>query len=436
MASDRPKVLHRLAGRAMIAHAIATIAPLKPNRVALVVGPEASMRDVVDAAHQAGPTIDIVPVIQKERLGTGHAVRQARDALSDHRGDVLVLFGDTPLVATETLRKLVQARRKGRHAVAVAGFRPADPLLFARLVLDARRRLERVVEARDADAQERAITLCNAGMLAADSRLLFDLLGRVRADNAKQEFYLFDVVRLARQRDATCAVVEIATDEAFGIDSRAALATAESMIQTRLRRAAMESGATLIAPETIFFAADTRLGRDVTIGPHVVFGPGVAVEDGVEIRAFCHLEGCTIASSATIGPFARLRPGTTIGEGVHIGNFVEAKAAAIETGAKVNHLTYVGDARVGARANIGAGTITCNYDGFGKFHTEIGADAFIGSNTALVAPVNIGDGAYVASGSVVTEDVPADALVVARARASVKPGWASARRARRAAKKG
>jgi bifunctional UDP-N-acetylglucosamine pyrophosphorylase/glucosamine-1-phosphate N-acetyltransferase len=418
MKSAMPKVLHRVAGLPMVAHVLAAAATLKPVRVVLVVGPEPEMAAVEQAARAAAPGLPIVAVVQAERRGTGHAVRQARAALVGHRGDVVVLFGDTPMVTAETLRRLVRARRRGRHAAVAASFRPADRKLFARLVVDAR---------------EARIELCNAGVIAFDGAILFDLLGRLRDDNAKREYYLFDTIRLARQRDRSCGHVEIPVDEAFGVDSRAALAEAEAMLQLRLRRGALEGGATLVAPETVHLAADTRLGRDVVVWPHVVFGAGVEIGDGVEIRSFSHLESCRVAAGAAIGPFARLRPGAEIGAGAHIGNFVEIKAARIEAGAKVNHLSYVGDARVGARANVGAGTITCNSDGFEKFRTDIGAGAFIGSNTSLVAPVAIGDEAMVGAGSVVTRDVPAGALAVARGRQRTIEGWSRAFRARRKA---
>ncbi|MBM3525187.1 MAG: bifunctional UDP-N-acetylglucosamine diphosphorylase/glucosamine-1-phosphate N-acetyltransferase GlmU, partial [Alphaproteobacteria bacterium] len=395
MKSDRPKVLHAVAGRPMIGHVLAAVAPLKPSRVVLVVGPEPAMAAVEKAARAAAPSLAVTSVVQAERLGTGHAVKQTKAALAGHRGDVVIVFGDTPLVTTESLRRLVQARRRARHAVVAAAFRPGDRKLFARLVLDARGRLERIVEARDATPAELAIELCNAGFITVDGALLFDLLGRVRNDNVKREYYLFDIIRLAAQRERSSGFVEIPVADAFGVDSRAALAEAEAMCQARLRRAALDGGATLVAPETVFFSAETKLGRDVIVGPHVVFGPGCTIGDGVEIRGFSHLEGCTIAPGATVGPFARLRPGAAIGEDAHVGNFVEIKAARVERGAKVNHLTYIGDARIGAKANVGAGTITCNYDGFEKFHTDIGEGAFIGSNTALVAPVRIGDGANV-----------------------------------------
>jgi bifunctional UDP-N-acetylglucosamine pyrophosphorylase/glucosamine-1-phosphate N-acetyltransferase len=434
MASDRPKVLHAVAGRALVAHAIAALAPLRPRKIALVIGPD--MDAVVAAARAAVPKLDIVPVIQRERRGTGHAVLQAKAAVRGFKGDVLVTYGDVPLVRSATLARALDARRaKGGPAVVVVGMRPADPGPYGRLVIGADGGLTRIVEARDASPDERAIPLCNSGIVAADAGALFDLVSTLKPDNAQRELYLTDIVGLAGGRGLRCAAVEGDAAELMGVNSRAELAAAEAALQARLRAAAMAGGATLIDPASAWFSWDTKLGRDVTIGPHVVFGSGVSVEDGVEIRAFCHIEGASVGRGAVIGPFARLRPGTAIGAGAHIGNFVEIKAARIEAGAKVNHLSYIGDARVGAAANIGAGTITCNYDGFVKSLTDIGAGAFVGSNSALVAPVKIGDGAIVAAGSVVTRDVPAEALAVARGRQEVKPGWARAFRKQRGKKK-
>lgn len=433
MKSRRPKVMQEIAGRPMIGHVVAAVAPLKPTRLVLVLAP--GSEEVERAAREAAPGLEIVTAIQHERLGTGHAVKQAKAAMKGHRGDVVIVFGDTPLVTTESLRKLVQVRRRAKHAVVVAGFRPRDRKLFARLVLDERGRLERIVEARDASPEELGLELCNAGFVAVDGALLFDLVGRLRNENAKQEYYLFDIVRLARQRERACGHVEIDEGDCFGVDTRKAQAEAERMMQERLREKAMVAGVRLVAPETVFLAADTRFGVDVTIEPHVVIGRGVAIGDGVVVRGFSHLDGCSIGPGATVGPFARLRPGAVIGAEAHVGNFVEIKAASVEQGAKVNHLAYIGDARVGAKANVGAGTITCNYDGFEKFHTDIGAGAFIGSNSALVAPVRVGDGANIGAGSVVTKDVPAGALAVARGDQRVIEGWATRYRARRAADK-
>ncbi|EKV32873.1 N-acetylglucosamine-1-phosphate uridyltransferase [Caenispirillum salinarum AK4] len=427
MKSALPKVMHPLTGRPMVNHLLSTVEALGVDEAVVVVGPgmEAVGRTV--APH---PTVE-----QADRLGTAHAVMQARGALEGFDGDVLVLYGDTPLITPETLSKMLEARRgPARPAVVVLGFRPDDPGSYGRLMMDGDS-LESIVEAKDATAEQLAVSLCNSGVMCVDGARLFDLLDRVGNDNAKGEYYLTDIVALARADGLACAVVEGAEEELLGVNSRAELAVAEAVAQARLRTAAMDNGATLIAPETVFLSHDTVIGRDVVIQPHVTFGPGVTVGDHVEIKGFCHFEQCTIADGATVGPYARLRPGADVGEGAHIGNFVEIKKAVVEPGAKVNHLTYIGDARVGAKANIGAGTITCNYDGFMKYNTDIGAGAFIGSNSALVAPVKIGDGAIVAAGSVVTRDVEPDALAVARGRQEARPGWAGRFRQRMAALK-
>jgi bifunctional UDP-N-acetylglucosamine pyrophosphorylase/glucosamine-1-phosphate N-acetyltransferase len=377
-----------------------------------------------------------VIVIQSPPRGTGDAVRAARAALAERLAlgdidDVLVLFGDTPLLQPGTIAALLDERRRASAAaVAVAGMRPTDPGPYGRLVQDRDGALLRIIEARDADAEERAIGLCNGGIMAIDARHAFALVDRIGNDNAKREFYLTDIVALARAEGLSCRVAELPTEELLGVNTRAELAAAEALMQQRLRRLAMEAGATLVAPETVFLAADTRLGRDVVVEPHVVFGPNVAVADNVRIRSFSHIEGAEIATGAIVGPFARLRPGAVLEQDVHVGNFVEVKATRLGAGAKANHLSYLGDSDIGAGTNIGAGTITCNYDGFNKFRTIIGAGAFIGSNTALVAPVTVGDGAYVATGSVITSDVPADALSIARARQVDKPGRAAELRAR------
>jgi bifunctional UDP-N-acetylglucosamine pyrophosphorylase/glucosamine-1-phosphate N-acetyltransferase len=358
----------------------------------------------------------------------------ARAALAGCSGPVVVAYGDTPLITSATLQRLAAGIADG-HAVMVAGMRPADPGPYGRLVVGSDGTLERIVEAKDASASERAIGLCNAGVMAVDGRVLWELLDRVKPDNAKGEYYLTDLVGLARARGLSCGVIEADADEAVGVNSRVELAQVEGLFQARMRRQAMLGGATLTDPASVWFSHDTVLGRDVTVGPCVVFGPGVTVGDHVTIKGFCHLEGARIAAGAQVGPYARLRPGAAIGESAHIGNFVEVKAAVIEAGAKVNHLSYVGDAHVGAKANVGAGTITCNYDGFAKAKTEIGAGAFIGSNTALVAPVTVGAGAIVAAGSVIVADVAADALAVARGRQEQKAGWAARFRAVKAAAK-
>jgi bifunctional UDP-N-acetylglucosamine pyrophosphorylase / glucosamine-1-phosphate N-acetyltransferase len=416
MNSDLPKVLHPLGGVPLLAHALAAARGLEPARTVLVTGHGG------EAVAATGWAIDedIRIVVQAEQKGTGHAVLQAAPALAGFEGDVVVLYADTPLIRPETLQAMLAARAGGA-AVVVLGFEAADPGGYGRLITDAEG-LAAIVEARDATPQQRAVRLCNSGLMAADAGLLLDLLGEVRADNAKGEYYLTDVVKLARARGLTAAAITCPEAETLGVNSRADLAAAEAAFQAGARAAALENGATLTDPATVWFALDTVIGRDVVIGPNVVFGPEVTVESGATIHAFCHLEGCHVSRGARIGPFARLRPGAEIAEDAHVGNFVEIKNAIVEEGAKANHLAYVGDARVGAGANIGAGTITCNYDGVFKHRTEIGARAFIGSNSALVAPVSIGDGALVAAGSVITADVPAGALALGRGRQTVKPG--------------
>lgn len=426
MASGLAKVLHGVGGLALVGHVGRAVGGLGGARVAVVVGP--GMEAVVEAARTGLGGAAVVGVEQAERKGTGHAVLMAREALRGHAGPVVVVFGDTPLITSATLRRLAEGIASG-HAVMVAGMRPADPGAYGRLVVGADGTLERIVEAKDANAQERAIGLCNAGAMALDGKVMWDLLEAVRPDNAKGEYYLTDVVKLARARGLRCGVIEAAFEEAVGVNSRIELAEVEALFQARQRKAAMLAGATLVDPGSVWFSHDTVLGRDVVVGPHVVFGPGVTVGDNVAIKGFCHLEGCRIEAGAQVGPFARLRPGTEIGPEAHIGNFVEIKAALVHAGAKVNHLSYVGDAEVGAKANVGAGTITCNYDGFTKAKTIIGAGAFIGSNTALVAPVRVGDGAIVGAGSVITVDVAADALAVARGQQEERPGWAARFRA-------
>jgi bifunctional UDP-N-acetylglucosamine pyrophosphorylase/glucosamine-1-phosphate N-acetyltransferase len=427
MKSDLPKVLHPLAGRPMIKHLLDTVSAMAPAKVVVVVGPGMEAVAAAVAPHST--------VVQTERLGTGHAVAQARSALAGFTGTVLVLYGDVPLLTRSTLQALVERRHQSpAPSVVVLGFQPEDTSEYGRLITSPQG-LEAIVEHRDATPAQRAIRLCNSGVMAIDGTRLFSLIERVGNDNAKGEYYLTDIVALARSEGATCAVVEGSAEELLGINCRAELAAAESVVQSHLRQAAMAAGATLIDPASVTLAWDTRLGRDVTIAPHVVFGPGVTVGNHVDIRPFCHFEGATISDGAEIGPFARLRPGALIGPKVHIGNFVEIKKTTVEAGAKVNHLTYLGDARIGAGSNIGAGTITCNYDGFGKFTTDIGRGAFIGSNTALVAPVKVGDGAMVGAGSVVTKDVDSDALAIGRGRQVQIPNWAEQFRARKRAEK-
>ena len=428
MRSKLPKVMHPLAGRPMIRHLLATLEGLSPERIVVVAGPDMPALTAAVAPHPIA--------VQHERLGTGHAVMAARDALAGFAGDVLIVYGDTPLLSSETLKGMLAARRASDDtAVVVLGFRPADPAGYGRLVTSDDDTLDAIVEAKDAGPTELAIGLCNSGVMAVDGLRLFGLLDRLGNANAKGEYYLTDIVALARQDGRTARYVEGDAAELLGINSRAELAVAEALVQAKLRADAMAAGATLIAPETVFFSWDTRLGRDVTVGPNVVFAPGVVVGDDVEIRAYCHLEGAAVASGAQIGPFARLRPGARIGPDAHVGNFVEIKNAAVEDGAKVNHLTYIGDARIGAKANIGAGTITCNYDGFFKSFTDIGAGAFIGSNSSLVAPVKIGDGAIIGAGSAIACDVPPDALALTRGGHTLKEGWAKAFRRTRGAEK-
>ena len=411
MKSDLPKVLHPVAGKPMLRHVLDTVAPLAPAETVVVVAP--GMESVEAAAAPARCAI------QAEALGTGHAVAAARQALEPLLAaggcDLLVLFGDCPLVTGETLQRLAAARTAAKAPDIIGlAFRPADPAAYGRVVVDAAGRIEKIVEFADADSAQRRIDLCNAGIVLGDARRLFDLIGRVGSHNAQGEYYLTDIFALAQSEGAPAGVMECPAEETLGVNSRADLALAEAVMQQRLRRRAMAEGATLIDPETVWLSADTRLGRDVTVQPSVYFGPGVTVGDRVEIRSFSHLEGAEVSDDVVIGPFARLRPGAKLGRAVHVGNFVEVKNAELGEGAKANHLTYLGDASVGAGANVGAGTITCNYDGYMKHRTTIGAGAFIGSNTALVAPVSIGDGALVAAGSTITQDVPADALAIER----------------------
>jgi bifunctional UDP-N-acetylglucosamine pyrophosphorylase/glucosamine-1-phosphate N-acetyltransferase len=426
MGSALPKVLHAVAGRAMVLHVLDAVGALGPQSVTVVIG--AGMEAVAKAVAPART------VVQDPPLGTGHAVMAAAPGLKPAIGTVLVLFGDTPLVTADTLKRLVLAREAGAAVVAL-GFRPKDPAEYGRLIQAPDGSLLRNVEFKDASLDERAIPLCNAGAMAVSAEVLVVLLGKLDQRNAQGEYYLPDLIAHARSGGMKAAVIEADADEVMGVNARSELARAEALMQTRLREAAMAAGATLIDPDTVYFSADTVLGRDVVVGPHVVFGPGVTVADNVTINAFCHFTGAKIAQGAILGPFARLRPGADIGPDAHIGNFVEIKNSIIEAGVKANHLTYVGDARVGAGSNLGAGTITCNYDGYGKYRTDIGANVFIGSDVALVAPVKVGDGAYVGAGSVVTEDVPADALAVGRGRMAVKEGWAKRFRARKEAER-
>ncbi|WP_116092269.1 bifunctional UDP-N-acetylglucosamine diphosphorylase/glucosamine-1-phosphate N-acetyltransferase GlmU [Sphingomonas crusticola] len=424
MKSDLHKVLHPLAGKPMLGHLVDAVAALGATHTVIITG--AGRAQVEAFATPRGLAV----AVQAEQLGTAHAVRQAETALAGFEGDVLVLYGDVPLVSSETMARMVQRlHEEDAPTVVVLGFRPAETLTYGRIVAE-HGRILKMVEHKDASIEERAIDLCNSGLMAVRAADLWRLLAKVGNANAAGEYYLPDIVMLAAGEGLHSAVIETAADEVAGVNSRAELAELEAIWQKRRRGRAMADGASLTAPETVWFAADTVIGRDVTIGPNVVFGPGVTIADNVVIHAFCHIEGATVASGAIVGPYARLRPGAEIGAGAHVGNFVEIKKARLGQGAKANHLTYIGDAEVGAGTNIGAGTITCNYDGFGKYPTRIGAGAFIGSNSALVAPVTIGDGAIVAAGSVVTSDVPADALAVARGTQQNREGWAARFRAR------
>jgi len=420
MRSALPKVLHPLAGRPMLAHVLDSVSAAEVTSVALVVGPD--REDVVEQARGSIPALEVF--VQSERLGTAHAALAARAALARGFDDILILFADTPLVTPETLARLRAPLRDGAALVAL-GFEPADPTGYGRLLREGDR-LVAIREHKDASSTERGISLCNAGLMALDGRRALELLDSIGDSNAQREFYLTDAVALARKRGWLCAVERASADEVMGVNDRAQLAAAEALLQRKLREDAMRAGASLIDPASVFFSWDTKLGRDVLVEPNVVFGPGVRVGDGAVIHAFSHLSGADVGPKASVGPFARLRPGARLGEKAKIGNFVEIKNADIGAAAAVSHLSYIGDASVGARANIGAGTITCNYDGYGKSRTQIGENAFIGSNSSLVAPVTIGAGAYVGSGSVITKDVEPDALAVARGRQFEKPGWAKA----------
>ena len=429
MRSQRPKVLHEVAGRSLLAHVLAAVRAAGGTATAVVIGPGAEA--VAAEATRMMPGAEMF--VQAERRGTAHAVLAAKTAIERGADDVLVIFGDTPLIRPQTLGRMREALAKGA-AVVVLGFRPRDPTGYGRLVLDGGE-LVAIREELDASMAERAIGLCNGGLMAFAGSTALSILTRIGSNNRKGEFYLTDAVAIARAMKLKAVAIETEEDDMRGINTKAQLAETEAALQQRLRKAAMEAGVTLVAPETIFLSADTKFGRDVVVEPFVVFGPGVTVEDNVVIRSFSHLDGAHVGKGALVGPYARLRPGARLGEEVHIGNFVEIKEALIEAGAKVNHLAYVGDARLGAGANFGAGAIVCNYDGVAKHRTDIGKGAFIGSNAALVAPVKIGDGAYVATGSVITQDVPADALAIARGRQVNKEDHAVSLRAGKTAAK-
>jgi bifunctional UDP-N-acetylglucosamine pyrophosphorylase / glucosamine-1-phosphate N-acetyltransferase len=423
MRSARPKVLHVVAGRSLLGHVLAAVAEFGASTTAIVIGP--GQEAVAAEAKRYMPSAACF--VQHERRGTAHAVLAAKPAIAQCPDDVLIIYGDTPLIRPSTLAQLREPLATGA-AVAVLGFSPADPAGYGRLITQGDR-LIAIREEADASVEERSINLCNGGMMALAGKTALTILERIGNINRKGEYYLTEAVEIARSMGLAAVAVEVEEDDVRGINTKKELAEAEAVTQQRLRKGALDAGVTLVAPETVFLSADTKFGKDVVVEPYVVFGEKVSVEDGAVIRSFSHLAGAHVGKGALVGPFARLRPGTRLGEGVHIGNFVELKEATVDAGAKANHLSYIGDSSVGAGANIGAGTITCNYDGDAKHRTEIGKNAFIGSNSALVAPVAIGNGAYVGSGSVITGDVPADALALGRARQVIKEGWATRLRA-------
>ena len=418
MKSALPKVLHRIAGLPMLGHVLKAAADAGATATSVVVGPEAEA--VVAFVNAAAP--GAATHVQAERLGTGHAVLAARKAIAEGADDVIVLYGDTPLITPETLKRVRRKLAAGSDVVVV-GFRPDNPTGYGRLV-EENGRVTAIVEEKDATPEQKRIGFCNAGIIAFRGGTLLLTLKKIGNDNAQKQYYLTDAVAIASAAKHKVTAIEVEADEVAGVNDRLQLAAAEALFQRRARAAAMLGGVSMVASETVWLSHDTVFGRDVTIEPNVFFAPGVIVGDGVVIRANCHIEGARIAAGAIVGPFARLRPGAAIGEKAHVGNFVEIKNAAVATGAKVNHLSYIGDADVGAGANVGAGTITCNYDGFDKHRTTIGEGAFIGSNSSLVAPVSVGANASVAAGSVITHDVAPDALAIARSRQEDKPGWA------------
>ncbi|HVW75638.1 MAG TPA: bifunctional UDP-N-acetylglucosamine diphosphorylase/glucosamine-1-phosphate N-acetyltransferase GlmU [Rhizomicrobium sp.] len=427
MKSALPKVLHKVAGLPLLGHVVAALRASGVQRIVVVTSPAG------EAVRDYAGALGCESAVQQQQLGTGHAAAAAKETLADFSGTLLVANGDMPLVTADTIAECLKAQT--RTGLALLAFEPRDAASYGRVLLTPDGFLDRIVEYKDASASERAVKLCNAGCYAADAQAFFRWADGLNNDNAQKEYYLTDVPALARKDGVQCAIAMTDEIAVTGVNSRAELADAERKYQDRIRARLLGDGVTMTAPETVFFAYDTMVENDVEIEPFVIFGPGVTVKSGARLRSHSHLEGATVAAGAIIGPFARLRPGARIGEGAHIGNFVEIKNAVIEKGAKANHLTYLGDARVGAGANIGAGTITCNYDGFTKAHTEIGAGAFIGSDTALVAPVKVGDGAITAAGSVITRDVAADALAIARGALTQKPGWAKAFRERKQAEK-
>jgi bifunctional UDP-N-acetylglucosamine pyrophosphorylase/glucosamine-1-phosphate N-acetyltransferase len=430
MKSAIPKVLHKAAGRTLLGHVLAAAAAVRPAQTIVVTGSE--MPHLEEEARQLIPNAQTA--LQQERKGTGHAVLSAREALVGFSGTIVVLYGDVPLIRPETVQKLA-ASVSSSTPMTVLAFHAANPTGYGRVICDKGGFVTAIREELDATPEQRRLDLCNSGLLAIDASQLWRLLPKVGNGNAKGEYYLTDLVELVAASNSHVGLIVCPESEVMGVNTRAQLAEVEAHFQARYRDAAMAGGATLIDPSSVFFSADTKIGQDVIIEPNVFFGLGVTIEDNVTIMGFTHIDHGTIAKGARVGPFARLRPGAEIGEDVHIGNFVEVKKSKIEKGAKANHLSYIGDARVGPKSNIGAGTITCNYDGFGKYQTDIGANVFIGTNTALVAPVKIGDGAYIAAGSVITKEVPGDAMAIARSEQAVKLGWAARYRELKSARK-
>jgi bifunctional UDP-N-acetylglucosamine pyrophosphorylase / glucosamine-1-phosphate N-acetyltransferase len=420
MKSSKPKVLHEVAGRSMLGHVLAAVQAANISRIVVVIGP--GREDVATQIKNHAPDAEII--VQTERLGTAHAVLHARIALEQKPKSVVVLFADTPLITPQTIYKMLGAVDEN-NAVAALGFYAINPTGYGRLLMSGNK-LNAIREHKDASDKEREVTFCNAGLMALSGDHALEILSEIGNENAQKEYYLPDALEVARAHGLNCVALEADANEVLGVNDRVQLSQAEAVYQTRLRDQHMRNGVTLQAPETVFFQYDTQIASDVTIEPHVVFGAGVKIETGCTIKAFSHIDGATLAQSVSVGPFARLRPGTVLGENSKVGNFVEIKASNIGADAKISHLSYIGDAEIGADANIGAGTITCNYDGFNKFKTVIGAGAFIGSNSSLVAPVTIGAGAYVGSGSVITHDVPDNALGVARGKQIVKLGWGEA----------
>lgn len=430
MQSDLHKVLHPIAGKAMLHHLLDAVSDLRPDSITLVVG---ALSEQVKAAAIDYPSIHFA--YQTEQRGTGHAVMTAKDAFEGRSGDVLVLYGDVPFIPSALMQQMLDQRRRKNAAATVLGFTPKDPGRYGRLVVGAGGTLEKIVEYKDATDAEKNIALCNSGMMALDAALLPDMLAELRDDNAAGEYYLTDLVAIANKKGHTVTTTEATEEEVIGVNSRRDLALAETIFQRRIRNAVMDAGITLIDPDTVYFAADTKIERDVVIEPHVFFGPNVTIGQGSIIRAFSHIEGATIGKGAQIGPYARLRPGTELADNTKIGNFVETKKTKVGKGSKINHLSYVGDSVLGEKVNVGAGTITCNYNGFTKAQTTIEDSSFIGSNSALVAPVTIGAGAIIAAGSTITKDVAKDSLGIERAPQKQMDQWASNFREREQRKK-